>query len=230
MAGRMSWCDRVLRVLRVMRRGAEQQPLLFGAHAFWLHPWFVAWAWWKLYGFPWDPRLWVAFIVHDWGYWGLSAMDDEEGEKHPKIGAAIMHWLFDRGVEEIPVGPGKWYIGPNLNIEIESWDGGGTIIAVKWDWYNLVYYHSRFLSKRNNHEPSKLCYADKLAIALTPWWLYLPMTRITEEIREYRKIVKHVEDLGYAWNTDSWHDDRAWFQFLQRRMAEFAWEQSKSVA
>ncbi len=35
------------------------RSILYGAHAFWLHPWFVAWGWWRLYGFPWDPRLWV---------------------------------------------------------------------------------------------------------------------------------------------------------------------------
>ena len=49
------------------------RSVLFGAHAFWLHPWFVAAAWWKLYGFPWDPRLWVAFFLHDLGYFGKPA-------------------------------------------------------------------------------------------------------------------------------------------------------------
>ena len=43
------------------------KSVLFGAHAFWLHPFFVAVAWTRLYGFPWDPRLWVAFFVHDLG-------------------------------------------------------------------------------------------------------------------------------------------------------------------
>src|SRR3990167_10895950 len=57
--------------------GAERMKLtigtksvLFGAHQFLIHPWFVAWAWWKLYGFPFDPRLWVAFYVHDIGCLG----------------------------------------------------------------------------------------------------------------------------------------------------------------
>lgn len=72
------------------------KSVLFGAHAFWLHPWFVAAAWWKLYGFPWDPRLWVAFFVHDLGYWGKAQMDDEEGERHPEFGARMMN-IFDLG-------------------------------------------------------------------------------------------------------------------------------------
>jgi hypothetical protein len=46
------------------------KSVLFGAHCFLIHPFFVAAAWIKLYGFPWDPRLWIAFFVHDLGYFG----------------------------------------------------------------------------------------------------------------------------------------------------------------
>src|SRR3954469_7337593 len=72
------------------------KSVLFGAHCFFLHPWFVAAAWWRLYGFPWDPRLWVAFFVHDLGYMGKPNMDGHEGERHPVLGARIMAALFDR--------------------------------------------------------------------------------------------------------------------------------------
>ena len=44
------------------------KSVIFGVHSILIHPFFVAWAWWKLFGFPWDPRLWVAFFVHDLGY------------------------------------------------------------------------------------------------------------------------------------------------------------------
>lgn len=72
------------------------KSLLFGAHCFFIHPWFVALAWWKLYGFPWDPRLWVAFFVHDIGYFGKPNIDGPEGELHPYRGAFIMGALFGR--------------------------------------------------------------------------------------------------------------------------------------
>lgn len=72
------------------------KSVLFGAHCFLLHPWFVALAWWRLYGFPWDPRLWMAFIVHDLGYVGKPNMDGEEGELHPYWGAFVMGALFGR--------------------------------------------------------------------------------------------------------------------------------------
>lgn len=70
------------------------KSLLFGVHQFAIHPWFVAWAWWRLYGFPLDPRLWVAFIIHDWGYWGKPNMDGPEGEQHPEFAARIAGRLF----------------------------------------------------------------------------------------------------------------------------------------
>lgn len=70
------------------------KSVLFGAHQFLLHPLFVALAWWRLYGFPWDPRLWVAFFVHDLGYWGKPNMDGPEGESHVLLGARVMRRLF----------------------------------------------------------------------------------------------------------------------------------------
>lgn len=70
------------------------RSLLIGAHCCLLHPWFVALGWWKLYGFPRDPRLWIAFVVHDWGYWGLPDMDGALGQQHPELGGRIMRRLF----------------------------------------------------------------------------------------------------------------------------------------
>jgi hypothetical protein len=72
------------------------KSLLYGAHQFLLHPFFLAVAWTKLYGLPLDPRLWVAFIVHDWGYWGLDNMDGETGQRHPELGGRIMAFLFGK--------------------------------------------------------------------------------------------------------------------------------------
>lgn len=148
-----------------MRVGTKS--VLFGAHCFLLHPWFVAWAWWKLYGFPWDPRLWVAFFIHDLGYWGSPNMDGPEGERHPEWGALVMARLFDRGRR-------AWTI-----------TGHGDHLLNVGRWGHFVLYHSRFYSKAAGVRPSRLCFADKLAICLTPWWLYLPMVKATGEIHDY---------------------------------------------
>src|ERR1700735_2129017 len=79
----------------IMKLNIGTKSILFGAHCFFLHPWFVAAGWYKLYGFPWDPRLWVAFFVHDLGYWGKPNMDGPEGELHPYFGAKVMR-IFGR--------------------------------------------------------------------------------------------------------------------------------------
>jgi hypothetical protein len=49
---------------------------------------------------------------------------------------------------------------------------------------------------RYGRQPSKLCIADKLAIALTPAWLYLPMAIATGEIQEYMAIAKKRKEAG----------------------------------
>lgn len=75
-----------------MRVGTKS--VLFGAHCFLIHPFFVAAAWRRLYGFPWDPRLWAAFFFHDTGYFGKPNMDSFEGERHVLVGGGIMGCLF----------------------------------------------------------------------------------------------------------------------------------------
>jgi hypothetical protein len=75
-----------------MRVGTKS--VFFGAHCFFIHPFFVAAAWRKLYGFPWDPRLWAAFFLHDIGYLGRPNMDSIEGEQHVLLGGIILGCLF----------------------------------------------------------------------------------------------------------------------------------------
>ena len=41
------------------------RSVLFDVHNIFIHALFVGAAWWKLFGPPLDPRLWVAFLVHD---------------------------------------------------------------------------------------------------------------------------------------------------------------------
>jgi hypothetical protein len=65
------------------------RSLLWGVHAFWWHPLVVARAWRALYG-RWPTwREAICIAVHDVGYWGVPAMDDERGERHPLAGARI---------------------------------------------------------------------------------------------------------------------------------------------
>jgi hypothetical protein len=157
------------------------KSVLFGAHQFAIHPWFLAAAWWQLFGFPWDPRLWVAFFVHDLGYIGKPNMDGPEGEQHPYLGARIMR-VFGR------------------------------------EWHDFSLYHSRFLAKQHGRDPSRLCIADKLAICLTPAWLYLPMVHLTGEIDEY---MKHAATGKYRTMNLATTEQLAWFRSVQEYLRQW---------
>lgn len=165
------------------------KSVLYGAHCLLIHPVFVLIAWIKLYGWPWDPRLWIAFFVHDLGYWGKPNIDGEEGVTHPELGAFLMHKWFDRSFKV----------------------NGSTLRPLYW--YNLCYYHSRSLSKKDGRPCSKLYAADKLAMALEPKWLYLPRVNWTGEINEYMEICVR----GFT-SQDEWYD------FVKEHLRKRAYE------
>ena len=135
------------------------KSLLYGYHCFFIHPIALAVAWIKLYGWPRDYRIWIAFFVHDLGYFGKKNMDGPEGETHPYFGARLMHTFFGG----LPGNPDHR------------------------EWYNFMLYHSRSLAKADGGKPSKLCYADKLAIIIQPTWLQVLLMSLTGEIHEYRR-------------------------------------------
>jgi len=165
------------------------RSVLFGAHCWAIHPLFVAAAWTQLYGFPTDPRLWLAFAVHDLGYWGKPDMDGPAGETHPELGARIMRFFCDRisdvsfATEGTPV-PRGWVATGDVVIG----PSGGRLAeyeVMETEWHDLALYHSRYYAKRDGARPSRLCVADKLAFCLEPWWLYLPRVILSGEIHEY---------------------------------------------
>jgi len=156
------------------------KSLLFGAHQFLIHPVMVACGWYKLYGFPKDYRLWLAFILHDIGYIGCETMDGDDGKKHTRLGADIMGDLFGK------------------------------------DWHELCLYHSRFCAEMCNSKPSKLCFADKLAIAIEPSWLYLPRVMLSGEIKEYLLNQKNEFHLKNPNSNISIKDMIQWHQQLKQ--------------
>ena len=197
-----------------MRIGTKS--VLFGAHAWWLHPFFVAFGWWKLYGIRgdgpgcprfWDPRLRVAFFIHDLGYWGKPNMDGEEGEKHPEWGALVMSWLFDRYPRDFGISPHAYVTDPCPE--------GETITTAKpvGRWGRLVLFHSRFYAKQLYARPSRLCFADKLAICITPWWVYRWTAGLTGEIREYREDAANPSK---GWSNKRDCSDRKWYLVMQK--------------
>ncbi len=165
-----------------MRIGTKS--VLFGAHAFWIHPWVIAYAWWKLYGWRtvecrntrthpalWKPWLWVVFFVHDLGYLGKPNMDGLEGEAHPWRGANVLYWL-QTGWGFILLNPLKTIRKGHYAI-VYPWELSrrwlySKMIGRQWGiWGDFSLYHSRYLAKKYNTGYSLLCVADKLAISLT---------------------------------------------------------------
>lgn len=176
-----------------MKMSVGTKSLLFGYHQFILHPLVLAVAWVKLYGWPKDWRIWIAFFVHDLGYFGKPNMDGIEGETHPYFGARLMHAFFGN----MP----------------------GTPDQLKW--YNFMLYHSRFLARKDGQEPSQLCYADKMAIIILPTWIQVFLMRLTGEIKEYRKG-KNGQTAGDGLTDSQWVEKmkqtlREWFQAEQKR-------------
>lgn len=145
--------------MRGLRPGTRS--LLLGAHQFILHPCFVALAWHKLYGgWPRDPRIWVAFLLHDIGYWGKWDMDGASGASHPLLGANLMGRLFDRGQRD-ELGHGHWW--------------------------RFTACHSRTFANIYRYPHSTLMAADKLATVLMPLPLYAALCWLSGEWLEYRE-------------------------------------------
>ena len=167
------------------------KSVLYGAHCFIIHPFFVAAAWMLLYGFPKHPAIWLSFFFHDIGYWGKPNMDGEEGEKHVETGAKVLEFLFGK------------------------------------KWGDFSRYHSRYYAKKDGVSYSKLCVADKLAIALEPHWLYLPRVRWTGEIHEYMHRAKN-NDGKYNSMEISTENQEKWFSDVKDYL--YSWvEEHKEI-
>ena len=149
-----------------------------------------------MYGFPFDPRLWFSFFLHDLGYIGKPNMDGEEGDKHPEFAAKIMGFFFGK------------------------------------KWYDFCLYHSRFYSKRDNAQYSKLCVADKLSIIFEPWWFYLPRVILSGEIYEYMALAGGKNNSKYKGEPNDKYvhmqlatrTKRGWFKACSHYLEQWAYE------
>jgi hypothetical protein len=169
------------------------KSLLFGAHQFIIHPYYVLKAWIKLYH-EWPTwRELVCIIIHDWGYWGMPNMDGKEGETHPMWAARFALFHIDSGLST-------------------------------YHW-KLCLYHSRFYAKASGADPSKLCMADKLSICLMPAWLYLPLVRMTGEIKEYMLLL----DTKYSDMMVSAESEIDWFNTMRVYLINWIKDNEKLV-
>lgn len=184
------------------------RSLLFGAHQFLLHPLVLAYSWWRLFGFQTvrdgyvathllDWRLWLCFLVHDWGYFGCPEMDGPVGEAHPFAGARLVSRLLDRDRQ-------RFY--RCLYRSAESRAGclpAHQALAWLGPWGLFCVTHSRFLAQRLGRPTSALCAADKYAIGVLPAWAYLPLAWASGELAGYVR--------GEGGRTGGHPSARAWY-------------------
>lgn len=76
-----------------MKTGTKS--VLIGAHQFIIHPIEVYLAWKKLYKVRPTFKEIICIIVHDWGYFGKSSIDGDDGRLHPHLGGKMAGKLFD---------------------------------------------------------------------------------------------------------------------------------------
>lgn len=190
-----------------MRAGTRS--VVFGVHQFAIHPFVVAFGWFRAFGwarvpmFPadgarmkyttrlTDPRLWLAFLVHDVGLIGKPDMDGPIGETHPEVGARFMRVIFGKA------------------------------------WGDFVLLHSRYYAKRLGRPVSALCIADKWAIVVEPSWLYLPRARVSGELAEYLANAKKRADTDPTGLTSDEYEafksgsPRRWHRAIKSYMARW---------
>lgn len=182
-----------------MRMGTKS--VLFGVHQFALHPLFVARGWFHLYGFR-RQSIGLRRIrrrgVLGWAHVEASILS-------PRVWLAF--FVHDVGYLGKPNMDGpEGELHPYLGARILSF-----ICGEPWGDFSLR--HSRFLSKQLLLMPSALCFADKLAPAMTPRWLYLLLGNLTGEIAEYMSKSAHMNETGgkYSGQNISLANQREWY-------------------
>lgn len=185
------------------------KSILYGAHAFWLHPFLVAWAWFKLHGFRRVEWVWTEDRGTEWV--GLVASRGCYYRKlhcslwDPRLWAAFfLHDLGYWGKPNMDGPEGERH--PELGARImRRLFGEG--------WAAFCLYHSRYYAEMDRASISPLCVADKLVIALTPAWLALPLMRATGEIEEYMSDSLH--EGKYAENGYDLSSPEAWWESVR---------------
>ncbi len=155
------------------------------------HPFLVAYCWYLLYGFPWSPKLWACFFLHDVGYFGRENMDGtgyKGGQWHPYLGANLIYKLF--GIE--------WGI-------FCLFHSRAIVSTAPLDDYNKIFVcfkRAKFVGKSVDAAISKLCVADKLAVKYSPIWLFNK-----DELAEYMEALEIVDKKDFKPLMIQWADE-----------------------
>jgi hypothetical protein len=166
------------------------RSVLFGAHQFILHPIVLAVAWTKLYGFPRDPRLFIAFMVHDLGYIGKKNMDGDDGETHPFRGAAIMRLFFGKAWGDFTLYHSRFYARrrnrPYSQLAVA--DKLAVTLVPAWLYVPMVSLTGE-INEYMNHTSKKEGTFNRGVVARNPWLWY---SDLRTHLRGWAEDHKHV--------------------------------------
>ncbi|MEW5932067.1 MAG: hypothetical protein AB1816_00585 [Bacillota bacterium] len=118
---------------------------------------------------------------------------------------------------------GYWFAHDLDGLEGKKHPELGARLAGRWfgpECQDLCLYHSRYYARQAGTEPSRLCWADKLGMALEPWWLYLPRAWLSGELAEYRENAARSGLTPRSAGHRRWHRDfraRVLRQVAERR-------------
>lgn len=91
------------------------------------------------------------------------------------------------------------------------------------EYHDLCLYHSRHYARRENKEPSLLCWADKLSILFEPWFIYIPRAWASGELTEYRKVAANAGFIALS------ASHREWYRWIQDRLSTLGKEKRGDV-
>ncbi len=174
------------------------KSVLFGVHAFWVHPVVVALAW-RRYHRQWPNRLteWIAIFFHDFGYWGKPNMDGKEGKGHPWDGCHYAEKFLR-------------FFGYDLQ----------TIVPV----FVHIMGHSRSFCKEYGYAISPLCAPDKLSILIEPSWFYFLRAHLSGEIYEFVDMARRYgytsKRLSSRWQWLKWYKNKVRHDFKQTQAGQ----------
>lgn len=119
----------------------------------------------------------------------------------PLWAAFVLHDLGYLGKRDMDSREGEKHVEPGSRIM-------AGLFGKKWG--DFCKYHSRFYSKKEGRPPSRLCFADKLAIVTYPKNLYLFLGNLSGEINEYVERSKNGKYKGMhldVSDVDKWYNE-----------------------
>lgn len=169
------------------------KSLLFGVHQFLWHPMFVTLGWLWLFGRP-SLGQFIAIVIHDWGYWGKSNMDDAEGNTHPEWAALFFERWGRKDLAAMCRGHSRFW-AKEKNVPLSKLcyaDKVGSAFMPWWWWGAAAKLTGEFWDymKAEKHELEEKGWKERKDTAV--WfrqWRYFVCKIVGEDLSDFHRSV-----------------------------------------